>query len=324
MGYSEFVLILGGEKMRTHVSSKLVATVAASAASVTSVGVVAAHAADAQVIDPATVDSRIKIAFEGAVYQSNVDKLGGTSDKLGNGNDFGDLYRSVALTKQISSDVDWRLAGAFHAGQDNDFSLSVPETSPDGTLALSFGNSYNFQTLDFDVGKHVQAQSADIRFFGGLRLLHSKEELNFHEGFTPTDPATDKTANADKLGSSEFYGIGPRIGAEVYYPLGETWGLTGAVSGSAMWGRRTNKISLTAFEHDPSSPPDTNVSVSESQHSSEVVTNIDLSGGVTFKPWENTTFTAGYRVEQWHNLLLLSDKSTQTFNGPFLRLEVKM
>jgi hypothetical protein len=311
--------------MRNHVSGKLLATVAASAASVTSVGVVAASAADAVVTDPTVVDSRIKIAFEGAVYQSNVDKLGGTSDKLGNNNDFGDLYGSVALTKAISPDVDWRLAGSYHAGQDNDFSLSVPETNPDGTVDLGFGNSYNFQTLDFDLGKHVQAQSADIRFFGGLRFLHSKEELNFHEGFTPVDPTADKTASADKLGSSEFYGIGPRVGAELYYPLGETWGLTGAVSGSAMWGRRTDKLSFHEEENDPKDlTPDPPINVSETQHSSEVVTNIDLSGGVTFKPWENTTFTAGYRVEQWHNLLQFSDKSTQTFDGPFLKLEVKM
>ncbi|TIN26215.1 MAG: hypothetical protein E5Y31_15590 [Mesorhizobium sp.] len=305
--------------MRTHVSGKLLATVAASAASVTSIGVVAAHAADAQAIDPAAVDSRIKIAFEGAVYQSNVDKLGGTSDKLGSGSDFGDLYGSVALTKQISPDVDWRIAGAFHAGQDNDFSVDAPVSG--GVIGLSFGNSYNFQTLDFDVGKHVQVQSADIRFFGGVRLLHSKEELNFNVSATPDDP-TDKGGNADKLGSSEFYGIGPRLGAEVYYPLSETWGLTGAVSGSAMWGRRTDKISVHV--HETGATPDPDVDVSESRHSSEVVTNIDLSGGVTFKPWENTTFTAGYKVEQWHNLLLLSDKSTQTFHGPFLRLEVKM
>jgi hypothetical protein len=309
--------------MRNHVSGKLLATVAASAASVTSVGVVTANAADALVTDPTVVDSRIKIAFEGAVYQSNVDKLGGTSDKLGNNSDFGDLYGSVALTKAISADVDWRLAGSYHAGQDNDFSLSVP--APDGTFDLSTGNSYDFQTLDFDLGKHVQAQSADIRFFGGLRLLHSKEKLDIHEALTANDPTTDKSGSADKLGSSEFYGIGPRVGAEVYYPLGETWGLTGAVSGSAMWGRRTDKFSLHAEENDPNNlPNDPPVNVSETQHSSEVVTNIDLSGGVTFKPWENTTFTAGYRVEQWHNLLQLSDKSTQTFNGPFLRLEVKM
>ncbi|QKD03941.1 hypothetical protein EB235_22635 [Mesorhizobium loti R88b] len=287
---------------------------------------VTAHAADAVAVDPTVVDSRIKIAFEGAVYQSNVDKLGDTSDKLGNGNSFGDLYGSVALTKAISADVDWRLAGSYHAGQDNDFSLNIPETNPNGNANVSFGNSYNFQTLDFDLGKHVEVQAADIRFFGGLRFLHSKEKLNFHEGFTPDDPANDKSGNADKLGSSEFYGIGPRVGAEVYYPLGETWGLTGALSGSAMWGRRTNELSFDSVTNDPNGTPPQprETHVSESQHSSEVVTNIDLSGGVTFKPWENTTFTAGYRVEQWHNLLQLSDKSTQTFDGPFLRLEVKM
>ena len=91
--------------MRARAPGKLLATVAASAASVTSAGVVAAHAEDAKITDPSVIDSRVKIAFEGAFFQNNVhqdDKTGGT-DKLGNSN--GDFSGSVALTKQISSDM---------------------------------------------------------------------------------------------------------------------------------------------------------------------------------------------------------------------------
>ncbi|MEP6567243.1 MAG: Lpg1974 family pore-forming outer membrane protein [Mesorhizobium sp.] len=304
--------------MRAQVSGKFLATVAASAASVTSIGVVDAKAADAQATDPSVIDSRINIAFEGAVYMSDVHN---GDDKLGDSN--GDLYGSIALTRQISPDIDWRLAGAYHAGNDRNWDVNV--TQPEGTFNLSVGDSFNFQTLDFDVGKHVKVQAADIRFFGGLRLLHVKEKFGVSEGIFPTDP-TDKSGTVDKVGTSEFYGIGPRIGAEAYYPLGETWGLTGAVSGSAMWGRQTTKLALDALTNDPSSPdpqPEAN-HFGISQHSNEVVTNVDLAAGVTWAPWTNTSFTAGYKVEQWHNLLQNADKNTQTFHGPFLRLDVKM
>jgi len=307
--------------MRAQASGKFLATVAASAASMTSVGVVVAHAADAQVADPTVIDSRIKIAFEGAVFQNNVhsDKTG-VGDKLGNSN--GDLYGSIALTKQISSDVDWRLAGAFHTGKDRSWDFNA--SSPTEAFNFNYGDDFNFQTLDFDLGKHVQVQSADIRFFGGLRLVHSKEHIGISEGFSETSPV-DKSGSADKLGKAEYWGIGPRVGAEAYYPVGENWGLTGAVSGAVMWGRRTETASLDAVSDDPNNnPAHREVHLSESQHSNETVTSLDALAGVTWTPFTNTTFTAGYKVEQWHNLLVTSDSKTETFHGPFLRLEVKM
>jgi hypothetical protein len=54
------------------------------------------------------------------------------------------------------------------------------------------------------------------------------------------------------------------------------------------------------------------------------VTNLDASAGLSWMPLEGATFTAGYKIEQWHNLLVNADSTTQTFHGPFLRLEVKM
>lgn len=308
--------------MPTKVPGKLLATVAASAATVTSVGVVAAHATDGQAPDQSTIDSRIKMSFEGSYFWNNVhkdDKL--SNDKLGNSN--GDISGAVSLTKQISPDLDWRLAGAFHIGKNRSTLLgeeSVTNPSP-GIVTLSYGDGYSFQTFDFDVGKHVKVQQADIRFFGGLRLLHSDETVGqISEKFTPNDPA-DKGISADKIGTAEYWGIGPRAGAEAYYPVGENWGLTGGVSGAVMWGRRTERL---GFNISQTNPADHASETLFSQGSNETVSNVDASLGVSWTPITSTTFTAGYKIEAWHNLLVNADHDNQVFQGPFLRLEVKM
>ena len=306
--------------MRARAPGKLLATVAASAASVTSAGVVAAHAEDTKVTDPSVIDSRVKIAFEGAFFPNTVhssNKLG-NSDKLGDSKD--NFSGSIALTKQISSDMDWRLAGAFHLGKNRSWDVGGQITGNDpGFLTIGYGDDYSFQAFDFDVGKHVKVQSADIRFFGGLRLVHSDERGVLSESFAPDDPA-DKGGTFDKIGSSEYWGIGPRVGAEAYYPLGESWGLTGAVSGSVMWGRRENGA---GFRYDFTTGEHGSVTLG-SESANQTVTNVDASAGLSWTPLQGATFTAGYKIEQWHNLLINADSSTQTFHGPFLRLEVKM
>ncbi|MDG4896839.1 Lpg1974 family pore-forming outer membrane protein [Mesorhizobium sp. WSM4976] len=310
--------------MRTQVPGKLLATAAASAASVTTIGMATAHATETQPPDQAVIDSRIKLSFEGAYFWNNVhkdDKL--NSDKLGNSN--GDISGSVALTRQISPGLDWRLSGAFHVGKDRSTLLGEgPITGPGntpGTLGISYGDSYTFQTFDFDVGKHVKVQQADIRFFGGLRLVHSDETVfDVSEKFTPNNPA-DKGISADKVGTAEYWGIGPRVGAEAYYPVGENWGLTGSASGAIMWGRRTERV---GFNISSTNPVDHFSETLASQGSNETVSNLDASLGLSWTPVTNTTFTAGYKVEAWHNLLVNADHKNQVFQGPFLRLEVKM
>ncbi|PBB31195.1 Lpg1974 family pore-forming outer membrane protein [Mesorhizobium sp. WSM3868] len=281
----------------------------------TSVGVVAAHANDAQATDQTVVDSRIKLAFEGSYFSNDIhdaDKLGLPPSKAG-------FNGSIALTKQISPDMDWRLAGAFHTGRD--WSEGGSEAVPGGVLSASLSHGFDFQTVDFDLGKHVKVQTADIRFFGGLRLLHA-DQTEFHSSFsaTPTDP-TDKGLSTDKIGTSEYWGIGPRIGAEAYYPVGEAWGLTGSVAGSVMWGRRADRIRQNVTFTNPDVQFSDTLS---SQHSSETVSNVEASVGLSWTPIANTTFTAGYKIEQWHNLIVNADQKDQTFDGPFLRLEVKM
>ncbi|WP_434722333.1 Lpg1974 family pore-forming outer membrane protein [Mesorhizobium sp. RIZ17] len=307
--------------MHSQGKGKFLATVAASAASVTAIGVGSAQATEAQPPDQTAIDSRVKLAFEGAYFWNNIhndDKL--SSDKLGNSN--GDISGSVALTKQISPDLDWRLAGAFHVGKDRSALVDeFPVTNPAGFVTATYGDGYSFQAFDFDIGKHVKVQQADIRFFGGLRLVHSDETLGeISEKFTPTNPA-DKGISADKIGTAEYWGIGPRVGAEAYYPVGENWGLTGSASGAVMWGRRTER---SGFNVSTTNPVQHFSETVASQGSNETVSSLDASLGLSWTPIANTTFTAGYKIEAWHNLLVNADHKNQVFQGPFLRLEVKM
>ncbi|TJX61860.1 MAG: hypothetical protein E5W21_12385 [Mesorhizobium sp.] len=218
--------------------------------------------------------------------------------------------------------MDWRLAGAFHLGKNRSWQESGHITGSDpGFLTIGYGDDYSFQAFDFDVGKHVKVQAADIRFFGGLRLVHSDEHGTASEGFSPDNPGADKGGAVDKVGSSEYWGIGPRAGVEAYYPLGETWGLTGSASGAVMWGRRTDRAGVNYnFTN-----PDNHGSVTLfSESANQTVTSLDASAGLSWTPLAGATFTAGYKIEQWHNLLINADHSSQTFHGPFLRLEVKM
>jgi hypothetical protein len=77
--------------------------------------------------------------------------------------------------------------------------------------------------------------------------LHVKENFNFGLGVTPTDPTADKTTNLDKVGSSDFYGIGPRVGAEIYYPIGETWGPVGISGRCRHLGPPQHRFGLQSF-----------------------------------------------------------------------------
>ena len=308
--------------MRTQLTGRFLATLAASA---TSVSAVDAVAADYVEVDAAAINSRITLAFEGGVLKSDFDsdKLGST-DKLGDPD--ADIYGAISLTRQISADTDWRLSGAYHAGSDREISENF--ISPGGTIGFSTGDDFDFQTIDFDIGKRLQVANAEVRLFGGVRGLHVKEGFDFGLSATPANPL-DKSGSLDKVGSSDFYGIGPRIGAEGYYALGQSWGLSGSVAGAAIWGRRNTELDFNLVSNDPNDPGQ---SASVDQDDDEVITNIELKAGVTWMPWENTAFTAGYRLDHWDGLLSGfsgltggdEDGGDQTFHGPFLKLEVRI
>lgn len=302
--------------MKKNVSKILMATAASSAAPF------AVSQANAQDLDigQQAIDYRINLAFEGGALLFNDneddDKLGG-SDKLGTDHN---AYGAISYTKMIDDGLDWRLSGAAHFVNNSDSELYFNE----GTNSATFGSNshFNYQTLDFDLGKRVKAGEVDLRLFAGLRAVHSRESLEY--GIDTLDTSDGKVGQLDKLGSSRFIGVGPRIGVEAHYDMGQNWGLVGGASAAAMWGQRRESLDFSVFENDPGDiPPISTTSFSQTNTSTEVVTNFSINGGLAWEFQPGKTVTGGYRLEQWRNLRSFSDDSF-TAHGPFIKLDVKM
>jgi hypothetical protein len=307
--------------MQKQIPGKLLATVAASAASVAPFAATNAIAADPY--DQAAIDTRLNFAFEGAaLWSDSEDDKVGSLDKLGNDGNF----RAYAeVSRKYDTDLDWRLGGAVFIGNGSDTNFMLSQT--EGDVYFSSGSGFNFQTLDFDLGKHVNVGKTDVRMFGGVRLLHSRERFDFDVELDPIDALADKSGTIDKVGTSDFWGIGPRIGAEAYHDMGSNWGLTGSLSGSAMWGRRHSNLDLEVHTYDPDDVGDeaTDVSMDFTDNSYEVVTNVEATAGVMWQFMPGKSVTAGYRIESWQNLRgIFSDNEGDVFHGPFLRVDVKM
>jgi hypothetical protein len=315
-------VLLEGSTLKNNVSKILIATAASSAAPF------AVSQANAQDLDvtPGAIDYRINLAFEGGALLFNNaeedDKLGGI-DKLGTNGSSSNAYGAISYSRMYDNGLDWRLSGAAHFASNFESDFTVNS----GGNSLNFGaeSDFNYQTVDFDLGKHVKNGQVDIRLFAGLRALHSRERIGTDFTLTPADPLMDKSGQIDKLGTSDFLGIGPRLGADIYYDMGQNWGLTGGASAAAMWGRRKDNLDFTALITDPTNvPPDTTFGISQSNSSSEVVTNFSLNGGVTWDFMPGKTITGGYRLDHWRNLRGFADDDGYTAHGPYLKINVKM
>jgi hypothetical protein len=310
--------------MTNRISGKFLATVAVSAGSV-GMGAHGAAAADFRTAPQSW--SSMTVSIEGGILQNrNQDD---ENDKLG-GNNGDNAYGAISLTKNYAPDLDWRFGGSAHFGESNhqSFTIDVPGT----LLNYSTSSKFDFQTIDFDLGKHLRANTGtDIRLFAGVRALRASERIGFNWEFNDPDEidAGDKIASSgDKVGTSTFYGIGPRVGVDVTHPLGATWGLMGSVSGAAIYGRRKEDISLsgtTTALADPLPGPDVVTPFSESSHSTSwgVVGNLNVKAGVQWMPWQNTVLTAGYQFDYWYKLRSFASDNDETFHGPFLKLDVK-
>jgi hypothetical protein len=303
--------------MNKQITGTFLATVAASAAPF---GVSDAIADD---MSQAGIDTRIHFAFEGGALSTKYqqDKLGAT-DKLGDTD--ADLYGSISVGRMYDTDLDWRLSGAVHLGSDNSYDLTLPIPGS-GTVSFGENAGFNFQTLDFDLGKHVQVNNTNIRFFAGVRGLHVRETAGGSFTLMPADPTMDKAGTLDKLGTTDYWGVGPPIGAEVYHEVGRNWGFVGSLSGSAMYGRRDmdQTFSVDLFDPTPLPGTTTDVTLSANQRSSEVVTNVEAKAGIKWEFAPGKSITGGYRLDSWNNLLTMGDDESQLFQGVFVNVGLK-
>jgi hypothetical protein len=311
--------------MKKSISTSAVAAVAAGAA--VSVGASAALADQTQGVEPDWF-----LSLEGGVLFADP-----AIDKLGSGGpvpfdfDFNDFntdfgYRGAAkFGKKFDDSLDWRLGVAYSNFVKNHSSLSVTgiptgsgSGSGSGSLDADANATFSYLTGDLELGYNVRpSDQFDLRVFGGLRILSSRDAQDKFGDFTVTSGGGDFDVEA----RSEFLGVGPRAGVDFSSRLGDSdFGFSGMLAAALIFGDLKTKIELSGTSGGSSIS-----GFSDTSHTNETIFNLEASFGGDFHLSEKSVLTIGYRGEYFEDVRF-SDKigeSGETHNtlshGPFLR-----
>lgn len=165
---------------------------------------------------------------------------------------------------EFDHDWDWgfKLEGSYHFNTGNDLTINWYhlENSTTHTQNIFFANptaatdGFNVLTrvrlepdwdaVNAEFGQHVDfGEQKNIRFHGGLQYARIKQ--SFRAGLTPFAVPGISAANA----SSKFNGVGPRLGMDMSYDLGNGFavygnGATSILVGDSKFNANTNLFGL--------------------------------------------------------------------------------
>lgn len=219
------------------------------------------------------------------------------SDKIGDEDSFRQISGSVSLTRQLSPSLDVAFAAGGVVSTDDDVESSF-DSGSGGTTTLATGNDLSFGTLDVEAGYALPTDAADIRAFGGLRVLSSRSEIDkvgeFSSGGSPSEEQSVGIV-------SRFTGIGPRIGigfATKPMPVGTAgnFSLSAEVAGSYLFGDREDEV-------------ESGGSVFGEADGDVEVTTLEAQLGVSYHISPKAKVTVGYELQQLWNVDLFSDDS---------------
>ncbi|MEH6503413.1 MAG: Lpg1974 family pore-forming outer membrane protein [Cycloclasticus sp.] len=184
-----------------------------------------------------------------------------------------------------------------------------------------------FATGDIELGWNRQHGNSDVRYHVGLRTQFMEYERNAIQ-----DLSSSNVYNGEE--TSEFFGIGPRVGVSIKKPLGtsKNIALIGSVSGGVMYGKLKRDFSVTA---------DTDaVDDLRDRSSREWVPFMDAEAGFAYNIEEGISLELGYTASYQDDIILLGsvctddyyddvkpynpscgdDESSAITHGPFLRM----
>lgn len=240
---------------------------------------------------------------------------------LDTGNDRG-IYGAIYYRRDLSPTFDWRLSGAVFDFKTNEQWLSGTTQNALASNSVLFFqfDRLRFETMDFDLGHKIAGSNFHWRTFIGVRGIHVGEHTGSDTAqrvggfFFNTNSLFQTSYNAD------FYGIGPRIGAD--FTFGSVWAIVGSISASASWGRRNENFAQ--ISDDPAVS-----SFALDQKTSEWLGNLSGMLGLSWSPTPNSSIVIAYRLDRWINLRGKANFATGanrdtdlTTQIPFLRVTV--
>jgi len=260
---------------------------------------------------------------------------GGTSVRpSGNG-----IGGGLALGYRFMSPWDIQLGAEI--SEPGSTTTSSPGKFTLGRLAFANVNTARQSTshylIDFDVGYNMQLGACDTRVFGGLRYADFSQQYA-HSG-TDTGAFYGYYSYSHEAYSRQvtFHGIGPVLGASDRYHIGNSnFSLVGMASGSVVFGtlHRTESVTdltkLSSFIIG-SAQESSNRQDSRAVYGVQAELAVAYALGQPLGPGPDMEVQAGYRLEQWWNVIdsgvSIGTATTGgihgslTEHGPFVRLK---
>jgi hypothetical protein len=190
----------------------------------------------------------------------------------------------VALGAPIDPTWDWKISGHAVWLSDDEGSSLIPNEADSDQFA---SNDLDYQYADVELGYRA---APNFRLFGGVRFLHAENDIHYDY------------LDEGKIGTydheNEVFAIGPRIGVNAEFPLGDTGlQLVSSASGSVLFGKFERDFSF--FEERPIG--DASGSDSSSDHGT--IFNLEGLAAFRFNLGESATLDLGYRAQHWWNML---------------------
>ncbi len=255
-----------------------------------------ANAADMPVMPPPEVSPINYLSFEGGPIWMEGDLSESGEDKFGDFEDQDGFYAAITYRRFLNPTWDWQITATGTWLDD------ISGSSFENAENFRYSSDLDFQTIDLDAGYHFDGNPL-TRFLFGLRVLHSKDELNY-----------DDSGNPASTYKADGWAFGPRVGVQSETMLGSSrFGFVAEASGSILFG----SFDIDTENNDASTD------------SSRTVYNLEGLAGLSWHATDTWTFTAGYRLQQWWNLregtqisiggYTLSADEDPLLHGPFLR-----
>lgn len=171
----------------------------------------------------------------------------------------------------------------------------------------------NTFVADLEIGRDVGLGAmglgeGDLRAFAGVRVAHLT--ANSDSSFSNYSSFGNDTTRRS------FTGAGPRIGFTASKPLSEQVAFDLSAAGGVLIGRQkeTFQSSYSGFG-----------GTSGSDSRTAVVPNVEASAALKFLFNEDTTFSAGYKVDAYFDAIgdFGGPKSDRIIHGPFVQFTIK-
>jgi outer membrane protein OmpA-like peptidoglycan-associated protein len=234
----------------------------------------------------------------------------------------------------------WDIALGFAGNWLKNGKKTFSYTASDESNSSALKTKLDYQVADFEAGYNMtMGQNSNLRLFGGIRFAHfnqtAKGSASNYECFSGVigDCGSSSTAFASGKRKTTYWGIGPRIGANGSFGLGNSgFNVFGGLAGALLIGKF--KDSLNMYGHNTTTEGGTSTTrVTGKKKKTKLVPNLEgeIGLGYNFNAGGGSTvgLQLGYRAEKWWGVTsdakvlessFSSHTSDQFMHGPFVRL----